>query len=397
MPKEGRWRTLWARGMSLTIFDELLGYVGFGPADAEALRRLHPLAQPHFSRIAEAFYRRILDHPDARRALEGGESQVGRLRVTLVEWMDTLLRGPWDAAYFERRCRIGRIHVRIALPQHYMFGGMNLLRRGLGEVADAAFAQDGQTGRAVHAALDRILDVELGVMLHTYREDHEAQRMTAVRTLTAGLSHEIRNPLNAASLQLAVLERRLRRLPSAEQAGPLEPLALVREEIRRLDHLLEDFLQFARPRAMGQEPVPMEPLVAQVGDLLATDAERRGVRVRLELERGLEARGEESRLREVVMNLVLNALDASPRGGEVRVAVFKVSADLLELRVDDGGPGVSQELRERIFQPFFTTKAGGSGLGLAIVQSIVGQHGGSVRLETSDQGGASFRIRLPAA
>jgi two-component system, NtrC family, sensor histidine kinase HydH len=383
--------------MSLTIFDELLGYVGFGPADGEALRRFHPVAEPHFMRIAEAFYRRILDHPDARRALEGGESQVGRLQVTLVDWMDTLLRGPWDAAYFERRCRIGRIHVRIALPQHYMFGGMNLLRRGLGEVADTAYAQDAPSGRAVHAALDRILDVELGVMLHTYREDHEAQRMTAVRTLTAGLSHEIRNPLNAASLQLAVLERRLRRLPSAEQAGPLEPLALVREEIRRLDHLLEDFLQFARPRAMGQEPVPMEPLVAQVADLLATDAERRGVRLRLELERGLEARGEESRLREVVMNLVLNALDASPRGAEVRVAIFKVSADLLELRVDDQGPGVSQELRERIFQPFFTTKAGGSGLGLAIVQSIVGQHGGSVRLETSDQGGASFRIRLPVA
>jgi len=383
--------------MSLTIFDELLGYVGFGPADGEALRRFHPLAQPHFMRIAEAFYRRILDHPDARRALEGGEGQVGRLKGTLVDWMDTLLRGPWDAAYFERRCRIGRVHVRIALPQHYMFGAMNLIRRGLGEVAEEVHAGDAAAARQVRSALDRILDVELGVMLHTYREDHEAQRMTAVRTLTAGLSHEIRNPLNAASLQLAVLERRVRRQPSTEHVSLLEPLGLVREEIRRLDHLLEDFLQFARPRAMGQEPVPMEPLVAQVADLLATDAERRGVRLTLALEPELAARGEESRLREVVMNLVLNALDASPRGAEVRVSVFKVSADLLELRVDDEGAGVSQDLRERIFQPFFTTKAGGSGLGLAIVQSIVGQHGGAVRLETSEQGGASFRIRLPVA
>lgn len=383
--------------MAVNVFDELLSYVGFGPEDGEALRRLHPIAQPRLPRISEEFYQRILEHPDARRALEGGESHVGRLKRTLVEWMDSLLTGPWDDAYFERRCRIGRVHVRIALPQHYMFGAMNVLRRGLGAVIDQGFAGDARLASRVRVALDRILDVELGIMLHTYREDLEAQRMAAVRTLTAGLSHEIRNPLNAASLQLAVLERRVRKLPSAEQTGPLEPLALVREEIRRLDHLLEDFLQFARPRTMRQDPVPMETLVGRVVDLLATDAEGRGVKLRLEIEAGLEARGEELRLREVVMNLVLNALDASPRGGEVRVSVRRVTADQLELRVDDEGAGVSQELRERIFQPFFTTKPAGSGLGLAIVQSIVGQHGGAVRLEESGGGGASFRVRLPLA
>src|SRR4051812_8879682 len=114
-----------------TLFEELKRYVDWGLADERALRRLHPEAAPHFSRIAEAFYDRILAHEGSRQALVGGESRVGQLKISLVAWMDRLLSGPWDEEYFQLRCRIGRIHVRIALPQHYMFGAMNLLRREL--------------------------------------------------------------------------------------------------------------------------------------------------------------------------------------------------------------------------------------------------------------------------
>jgi two-component system, NtrC family, sensor histidine kinase HydH len=383
--------------MPYHVFEELLAYVGFGASDAEALHQLHAIARPHFARIADAFYARILEHPDARRVLDGGETEIGRLRKLLVEWMESTLLGPWDAAYFERRARIGRTHVRVGLPQHYMFGAMNLLRRELGALVDADRDGHPERAAALRAALDRILDVELGVMLNTYRADQETQRLTGVQTLTAGLSQEIRNPLNAASLQLAVLERRIRRMPVKDQVDSLQPLVLVQDEIRRLDHLLENFLQFARPHGLEREPVVIGPLVRRVAELLATDAERRGVHLTLRLESGLKARGDESRLREVVMNLVLNALDASIQGGEVRLSARKVNPEQLELRVEDAGQGVKPELREQIFQPFFTTKPQGSGLGLAIVQTIVAQHGGAVRLDASELGGASFRVQLPTA
>ena len=378
------------------MFNELQHYVGFGAADREALQGLYPHTRPEFERIAEVFYDRILAHPGARRVLEGGESRVGALKVTLVRWMDGLFLGPWDQEYFERRGRIGRVHVRIGLPQHYMFGAMNVLRGEFEAIADRAHAADPRAAEVARTALNRILDIELAIMLHTYREDLEVQRMAAVGTLTAGLSHEIRNPLNAAGLQLAVLERRVRRLPGKEQAEALEPLVLVRDEIRRLDHLLEDLLQYARPRELRRQPVEVGPLLDRVSQLLGSDAETRGVTIVQQVEPGLTVMGDEGRLREVIINLVLNALDASERGGEVRVGAKALGPVEVELWVEDDGPGVAPEEREKIFQPFFTTKAQGTGLGLAIVHAIVTQHRGSLRLESSARGGAAFRVRLPS-
>ena len=140
----------------------------------------------------------------------------------------------------------------------------------------------------------------------------------------------------------------------------------------------------------------MATLVERVAQLLVSDADSRGVTIARMVEPGLAASGDEARLREVVMNLVLNALDASKRGGEVRMQGTKARTGEIELSVEDDGAGVVPDQREQIYQPFFTTKAQGTGLGLAIVHSIVTQHRGSLRLESSEKGGAAFRVRLPA-
>jgi signal transduction histidine kinase len=227
------------------------------------------------------------------------------------------------------------------------------------------------------------------------RRAQVTEKLAAVGTMTAGLSHEIRNPLNAAALQLSVLERRLRRLPEGQQGPLLEPLLLVRDEIRRLDHILEDFLQFARPREFRPTSVEVGPLLRRVVDLLSGQAETRKVRLELVGE-GTTSRvmGEEERLRQVLINLALNALDATPAGGVVQVSAGE-SPDRVWLMVDDSGPGIAPELRDRIFEPFFTTKAEGSGLGLSIVHAIVTQHGGTLEVASAPTGGARFILRLP--
>ena len=233
-----------------------------------------------------------------------------------------------------------------------------------------------------------------------------AEKLAAVGTMTAGLSHEIRNPLNAALLQLTVLERRVQRLGGELQGPLLEPLLLVKDEIRRLDHILEDFLQFARPREFVPRPVELCQAVARVLDLLAGEAERRSIRLERELtgEPGTTlVAGEEERLRQVLVNLTLNAIEATPDGGMVKVRCGPEAADAgmdeggpgVGVVIDDTGPGVPEAARDRIFEPFFTTKAKGSGLGLSIVHAIVSQHGGTVAVEEAPGGGARFLLRLP--
>ena len=237
------------------------------------------------------------------------------------------------------------------------------------------------------------------------RRAQMVEKLAAVGTMTAGLSHEIRNPLNAAVLQLNVLERRVQKLAPASQAALLEPLTLVKDEIRRLDHILEDFLQFARPREFVPKAIEVVPVLAKVVDLLGGEAERRGVRLERELQTVPAVAGDEERIRQVLVNLCLNALEAVRAGGLVRVSCRPEPIDvdhadaprMVDVVVDDDGPGVPADSRDRIFEPFFTTKAKGSGLGLSIVHAIVTQHGGTIRAERSPEGGARFVLRLPRA
>jgi signal transduction histidine kinase len=226
------------------------------------------------------------------------------------------------------------------------------------------------------------------------RRAHRAERLAAAGTLTAGLSHEIRNPLNAAALQLAVLERRVRRLDPAAQGPLLDPLVLVQGEVRRLERILQDFLQFARPRAAVVRPLSIGPVIERVLDLLSGQADRLGLTLAFlhgELPLVL---ADEEQIQQALMNLALNALEAMATGGTLTVSAQAEGAELA-VYVDDTGPGIPSAQRERIFEPFFTTKAQGSGLGLPLVHAVVAQHSGSLTVGDAPAGGARFTLRLP--
>jgi two-component system, NtrC family, sensor histidine kinase HydH len=226
------------------------------------------------------------------------------------------------------------------------------------------------------------------------RRAQVAEKLAAVGTLTAGLSHEIRNPLNAAALQLSVAERRVERLPAELRVFILEPLSLVRDEIRRLEHILQDFLQFARPIQFVPKTVELNVVAQKVYSLLKSDAERRGIRLECSCPDGIRVLGDEGRLQQVLVNLALNALDAARGGGWVRLICRQGERDVIFL-VEDNGAGIPAEDMPHVFEPFFTTKPAGSGLGLPIVHAIVTQHGGSIQAENVPGAGARFTIRLP--
>lgn len=157
--------------MAETRFEELKRYVRFDEDDARALLAFRPVAAPHFTRIAREFYERIREHEEAH-AVFTGEDQIERLQRSLVKWMDRLLSGTYDDAYREQTLAIGRVHVRVGLPQRYMLTAMALIRVSLEAVAERELGAGASKARA---ALTRLLDLELATMLESYREDLAAR------------------------------------------------------------------------------------------------------------------------------------------------------------------------------------------------------------------------------
>lgn len=228
---------------------------------------------------------------------------------------------------------------------------------------------------------------EQELLLRTLR----AERLAAVGTMAAGLAHEVRNPLNSAALQLTVLERRLQRGETGEQAIPIA--RIIRDEIGRLERLVRDFLAFAKPSPVNAQPVDLASIIRGVATLIAPEAEAARIVVDLDLPPGLQpAAGDPEQLRQVMLNLTRNALEAMQnRPGRV-VLRARQSDDRLEVDVEDDGPGFAEGLP--VFDAFFTTKDQGTGLGLSLVHRIVSDHGGTIRVE-SRPGRTCFTFQLP--
>jgi PAS domain S-box-containing protein len=211
-----------------------------------------------------------------------------------------------------------------------------------------------------------------------------AEKLAAVGTFSAGLAHEIRNPLNGANLQLQLLERRLAKFVDAEHVPTLlEPVTIVRGELERLSRLVSEFLSFARPVAVQAHDLDLVELTRQVVELERHVATDRGCALELLAPEGaVVVEVDPERIKQVLLNLVRNAIDAARSRVEVTVARDGAGAQIL---VIDDGPGISAEHLPRIFEPFFTTKESGTGLGMAITHAIVERHGGTISI-ASDHG-----------
>ena len=377
--------------MSETLFEELKRYVDFDDRDQSALRAAYPTLQPHFQRISEKFYDRILTHEGARKALEGGESMVGRLKVTLVAWMGYLLQGPWDEKYFETRARIGRVHVRIALPQHYMFGAMNVIRREFGDVIERDL--EGELRADVRRAVNKIIDLELAIMLHTYREDLLSQQARVERLSTFGqlvgsIGHELRNPLGVIESSVYILRKQLGAQPNAAKH-----LDRIGEQLGLASHIISDLLDMIRDRPLQADPVPLGEVLRDAASAVAFTEARR-----LHLH-GLEdlglVLGDRNQLRQVFVNLLENAAQAVGESGEVFVEAARTGGKI-SVGIEDTGPGLAPNVRQRLFEPLITTKARGIGLGLPLVKRIVERHGGTIAHRPRGKG-ARFVVELPGA
>lgn len=376
-----------------TFFEELKAYVGFTAADSERLRALEPVIEPHLPRFVTHFYDAILAHPGAHAAITGGSAQVERLKGTLVEWMRSGLVGPHDEAFFERRARIGRMHVKIRLPQHYMFTAMNLIRLDFRAVILDAFAGDPGGLAAISASLDRLFDLELAIMLETFREDSDARLRTAERLATIGqlaasIGHDLRNPLGVIESSLFILRRRI-----GEDDPTRRHLDKISDQVGSCNHIVTDLLELARDRPPKWADVSLRDAWAAARESMNAPA---NVTVRENLAAPV-VRADPGLLQQVLTNLLSNAVIAlEGRSGTVWLSSARTPGGRVRIEVRDDGPGFSAEALARAFEPLFTTRARGTGLGLAMVQSVIGRHGGAVSAANHPDGGAVVTVELDA-
>jgi len=216
-----------------------------------------------------------------------------------------------------------------------------------------------------------------------------------IETLAAGVAHEVRNPLNSVQINLSILRQELKDLVPDPQAHVFGVLAKIAGEIKRLDDFVSEFLRFARLPKLNVERLPLRPLLAELTAFMTPECSKKRVALELDLAGPDTVWVDGFQLKQAVLNLVLNALQATPAGGHV---VVRTAGDKrhLALTVSDDGEGMSVETRAKAGTPFFTTREEGTGLGLPLVRRIVEQHGGSVEIESSVGRGTTVTMVFPA-
>ncbi|MCC6847143.1 MAG: hypothetical protein IT294_01485 [Deltaproteobacteria bacterium] len=339
-----------------------------------------------------------------RRSTDGAwESRLGRIADADARALDA-----WVAAgvVWQRRGEIGTADAalgalaatgaRLVAPIRCGARPVGLLAVGgqPGGYPYDARAVDAVEVLAHHLALLAERAGTAAALAETRRMLQQATRLSTVGTLAAELAHEIRNPLVAVQTFLQILPERL---DDAEVMVDLRVVAL--NELQRVARLLNELLGMARASATSFAAADLELLVEQVVRLLQVSARKKEVT--------LERRGDvlpvgaadASRLKQALVNLVLNAIQASPVGKtvwvETRATAEAAEGPYVEVVVRDEGPGVAPEMRERVFEPFVTTKENGTGLGLSVTRQIVADHGGTIAIESAPSGGAMFAVRMP--
>ncbi len=263
-----------------------------------------------------------------------------------------------------------------------------------------------ETGRRIQVSLDFIHDDEtelgLGALLTLHDlESAEAieselelsRRMAAIGRLTSGVGHEVKNPINAIVVHIELLKSKL----SGASAPAMRHLEVIEAEIHRLDRVVQMLVDFSRPVELQLREQDLRTVIGDVLALSAAELSTRNVTLESHMPlKPLVANFDADLLKQAALNVIQNGAQAMPEGGTLRV-VLEEQRKFALLRVADQGPGIPEDIREKIFDLYFTTKSGGSGIGLAMTYRILQLHYGSIEVQSSPEHGTEFLLRIPLA
>jgi PAS domain S-box-containing protein len=300
---------------------------------------------------------------------------------------------------------LGRLVTDIFPPGHPLFEALHLDGDHLTEVASETEVDTAAGRRRVGVSVQEIQGAgdRMGALITLRDLDsiesintqlQVSERLAAVGRITAGVAHEVKNPLNSMRLWLENLKESL---PTDADGAALQAVHVLDAEIDRLDAVVKRFLDFSRPMDVRLEPTQLADLLREVLEVAQPQLKKAGVQVAQLLPIGIpEVFVDRDLLKQAVLNLVLNAVEAMPTGGQLQLTLSR-RGEMAEITVSDTGRGIPTEDRQKVFQLFFTTRPGGSGIGLASTFRIVQLHNGSINFTSEVGRGTTFRIELPLA
>lgn len=237
---------------------------------------------------------------------------------------------------------------------------------------------------------ERIIEKRALERLRLKEQLTKAQHLSSLGEMTAAISHEIRNPLGIIKSSAELLNKRMGTLDPAEQIP-----GIIVEESGRLNNIITDFLNYARPREPQFKSCKIDEVLEKNLNFLQPQIRDQNYRIQMSLKNGTpDIEGDPEMLYQAFLNIFINAMQAMPDGGEIQIRIAHTKKTL-SIQFQDQGSGVSNELKDKIWDPFFTNKEKGTGLGLGIVRNIVEAHGGAIRIDNADEGGALVKIELP--
>jgi signal transduction histidine kinase len=312
-------------------------------------------------------------------------------------------------AEIQSRVRSLNLMALVAMPLVLMLGGVLiyvLLRQVLGPIRQLAVGEGTRDGdplvvdevkalsRRVHSLMEDVDQTQTELQLS---REHllQSEKLAMVGKLAAGVAHTIRNPLTSVKMRLFSMERSLDLSPPQK-----EDFEVISEEIRHIDTIVRNFLEFSRPPKLKIQKVSPSDIVDMALQLMRHRLESYGVTVELQRQRPLsKIEADPEQLKEVLVNLIVNACEAMGEGGVIKISEDEGFADTLGrvvvLRLIDNGPGIPESIREKVFQPFFSTKEEGTGLGLSIAARIIEDHKGCLNVKSREGKGTTFTITLP--
>jgi signal transduction histidine kinase len=252
--------------------------------------------------------------------------------------------------------------------------------------------------RQVHELIDR-MNMTMADLEKNRRQLARAEKLAALGKVAASVAHEIRNPLTAIKMLIYSMREDL-----AQDGEKRKDLAVILKEIDRLERFVQNFLQFARPPDPALAPISVNETVHETLTLLAPRLRQNGAELQEIYQPDIEKIiADADQLKQVVMNLALNAVESMPDGGRLTAATFRVRAsadndgkEWVQIRISDNGCGIPTELMESIFDPFVSGRKNGVGLGLSVAYQIIHRHGGWIEAANNADGGATFTVSLPA-